>query len=406
MSTPLTYLIAGCGVAGITAAQEIRRLDGRGRILLIGDEPYYYRGSLSDWLAGRMTDEMLPARTPAFYNQMALDRIPGRIAQVDPDAHQVALDDGRLLAYDRLLLATGARANQIDIPGLAPEDTGVLRSWADARALVERVGCCGRALILGGGVLGLELAGALVEMGGKQVAIVQRSAYVGPPLLDAPAADWLQARIHAAGVDLFLEDTVAEVKDHRALLQSGREWVFDLLVQSIGVRPVFPPVPGLEVGRGIRIGPAGRTNLADIYAAGDCTETLVPGSDRWAPTRTWLESARQGRVAGHNMAGGKGAVLTQVPFYNASVLFDTMYSYIGDPYGKGPVHHWETPGAYRHLRLHEGRLAGALLLGDRRGSQAICRAIGQEVARYGEALARPDFPWNDLTGLDWDYDFY
>ena len=81
MSKQRKYIIIGCGVAGVSAAQEIRKLDKQGHIILIGDETYYYRGSLSEWLAGRVTEEMLPGRTPEFYTQMGLERLVARVAE-------------------------------------------------------------------------------------------------------------------------------------------------------------------------------------------------------------------------------------------------------------------------------------------------------------------------------------
>jgi hypothetical protein len=99
--------------------------------------------------------------------------------------------------------------------------------------------------------------------------------------------------------------------------------------------------------------------------------------------------------------------LDQSRFYNASIIFDTHYSYIGKPHGgDGTIERWQTSAGYRQFRLWEGRLVGALLLGDRRGGLSIYEAIGHDVARHGEAIARPDFPWNTITGPDWDYVFY
>ena len=307
MST-LSYVIIGNGVAGISAAQEIRVCDPQGQIVLIGDEGerYYYRASLSEWISGDNTADMLPGRTPDFYHQLHIREITGHVQRVDHDAHQAMLENGEALSYDRLLIATGARANTFPIAGL--EEIQVFRTWSDARRIKEKLGCCGRALILGGGILGLELAGAVIKMGIQHVALVQRHDFVGGPLLDKPAAEWLQARMLAGGVALFLNATVERVAENDAgeriaHFKSGRTWAFDLFVQSVGITPIFPEAPGLEIGSGIRIDGAGRTNLRDIYAAGDCTETYNAKADRWFTTRIWPDCARQGRLAGRAMAG-------------------------------------------------------------------------------------------------------
>ena len=410
MST-LTYVIIGNGVAGISAAQEIRACDPQGQIILIGDEGehYYYRASLSEWISGDNTADMLPGRTPDFYRQLRIREITAHVQHVDPDARQVILESGEVLSYDRLLIATGARANTFPVAGL--EEIQVFRTWADARQIKEKLGCCGRALILGGGILGLELAGALIKMGIQHIAVVQRHDFVGGPLLDKPAAEWLQTRMVADGVALFLNDTVEHVVgndagERVAHFKSGKTWPFDLFVQSVGITPVFPETPGLEVGRGIRIDGVGRTNLRDIYAAGDCTETYNAKADRWFTTRIWLDCARQGRLVGRVMTGQPVTPEDDVPFYNASIIYDTFYSYIGEPHGEeSDVYLWQERGGYRKVRVVAGHLAGVLLLKERQGANAIRLAIGKDVSAYGDEIVRPDFPWNDLTGQDWDYLF-
>lgn len=407
-----TYVIIGNGVAGITAAQEIRRVDTAGRIRIISDEgmPYYYRASMSEWLSGELNDESIIGRTDDFYTNLRIESLAGHVTSVDADAHAIHLNGDKTIDYDKLLIATGAQANRFPVEGL--NEIVVFRDFADVRQIKKRLGCCGRALILGGGILGLELAGALHKMGIGDIAVVQRSGFVGSPLLDAPAAAWLQAQMQADGIDLFLSDTVERVEGQTARLKSGKTWDFDIFVQTVGIHPVFPDVPGLDVGRGIQIDDHGATNLPGIYAAGDCTETFNPTLDRWMTTRIWLDCARQGKVAACNMTG-RDHRLSEFPFFNASIIYTVLYAYIGDPHGEGSESYvWKQPGGdhvksgYRKVRVVDGKLAGALLLGQRHGTTALYHAIGQPVAHFGDAVVRPDFPWNELTGRDWDYVFY
>ena len=144
--TDVQYLIIGNGVAGITAAQEIRHVDPTARILIISDEtaPYYYRASLSEWISGQTTDAMLPGRTPEFYDHMRIEQITGHVTRVEPECHRAHLDSGGHIDYAKVLITTGARANVIPIPGL--EESLVFRTLADARQIKQRLGCCGRAL--------------------------------------------------------------------------------------------------------------------------------------------------------------------------------------------------------------------------------------------------------------------
>jgi NAD(P)H-nitrite reductase large subunit len=371
-------------------------------------------------MAGETTDEMLPGRTPVFYETMRLERRTDRVTRVDAAARQAYCENGAPIAYQKLLLATGARANSFPIEGLG--QVHVYRTLADVRTIKKRVGYCGRALILGGGILGLELTGALHRMGIERIAVVHRRDYVGAPLLDQPAAEWLQAHMRADGIDLLLGDTVVRAQSSRsqdgqtAQLESGRTWTFDVLIESVGITPTFPEVEGLRVGQGIQIDEYGRTNLPDVYAAGDCTETRASGSDRWQTTRIWLDCARQGKSAGRHMAARSIAadvlsapnrVLPRTPFFNASLIYTVFYAYIGEPHGEdGEVHLWQAGDGYRKVRVVEGKLAGALLLGERQGMMALLQAIGQPVAQFGSRIAHPDLTFNELTGRDWDYMWY
>mgnify|MGYP006291286495 FL=1 len=403
------YLIIGNGVAGITAAEKIREVDHDGTITIIGDEgePYYYRASLSEWISDDNTKEMVYARTPDFYEDMRLHVIDGLVTEVIPDRNHVKLANGETHSYDKLLIATGARANRFPIEGLDEEAILVYRTWDHARTIKERVGCCGRVLILGGGILGLELAGALVQMGVEEIAVVQLLDFMGGPVLDQPAGEWLHKRMEADSVTLFLNDTVERVEGETAHFKSGKTWDFDLFVESVGIRQRYPEVPGLETGRGIRIDEYARTNLPDIYAAGDCTETYDPDNDSWQSTRIWLDCARQGKVAACNMTGIDDNLMKN-PFFNASIIYDVHYAYLGEPHGEeGEVFLWNAgQDAYRKVRVVEGKLAGALLLGNRHGLMPLYQAIGQPVTAFGDAIVKPDFDWNDLTGQDWDHLFF
>jgi NAD(P)H-nitrite reductase large subunit len=208
------------------------------------------------------------------------------------------------------------------------------------------------------------------------------------------------------GIDLFINDTVTRVQGQTAHLRSGSTWAFDIFVQAVGITPIFPEVTGLEVGKGIHIDEHCRTNQPDLYAAGDCTETRVGSSDRWQTTRIWLDCAKQGRAAGRNMAG-VDATLPNQPFFNASVIYTALYTYVGEPHGQaGQTYVWQGDDGYRKVRVVDGKLAGALLLDQRHGGMALFKAIGQAVTQFGADIARPDFPFNDLAERDWDYMWY
>ena len=400
-------VIIGNGVAGTSAAQAARQTDPLAQITLIGNEPlpFYYRSSLTEWITGELVGQTIIARTERFYDDMQIEQGSGTVTYVQPEACTLRFADGQEMHYDALCIATGARANTISFDGLAEDRICTYRSITDAEFIKARLQHQPRVLIVGGGVLGLELAGGLNQMGLPEVGIIEYQGHIARPILDEPLARWLEARIREDGYRVFLNDTIDHVVGDLAYLKRGDTCRFDLLVESAGITPVFPDVPGIEVGKGIRIDPHGKTNLDGIFACGDCTETFNKKTGRWQTTRIWHDCARQGRAAGAAMAGGANPYHKK-GFFNCSYIYNELYAYIGEPHGEGTIYRFKHGDTHRKIRLVDGVLTGAILINNRRGAIPLFHALGMDLSTYSEDLAHPDFDWNALTGEDWDYRFY
>ena len=397
--------VIGNGVAGMSAIEEIRRHDNTSEIFLFSKETqsYYYRASLSEWLSGKNTREMLRGRVESFSSLMKVKEIPAMVQAIDAKNQYVITEDQNW-HYDELLIATGATPRGPAIPGNV--HIPVYRNLSDAEYIKESLGECARLLIVGGGVLGLELAAAVNESYQCGITLVQHSDMVGRPLLDRTSSEWVLDRMRADGIDILLNDSISKAESGIAYLRSGTEKPFDLIVATIGVNPVVPPMEGLQTGNGILVDEHCCTNIPHVYAAGDCTQYLDRSAGQWISSRTWLEASQQGMTAGANMVGIERSYPMHT-VYNASYIYKERYVFMGDPHGEGgTVHEWKRPDRYRKIRLESGRLVGALLINERIGHLAIFDAINQRAVVPEGYLADPAFQWNHVNQHDWDYRWF
>lgn len=397
--------VIGNGVAGISAIEEIRRHDKTSEIVIFSKEnhPYYYRASLSEWISGKNSREMLTGRMDSFSSLMNVKEITGIVQTIDTEDQCVIAEDQKW-HYDALLMATGATPRDPAITGNTY--IPLYRDLSDAEYIKESLEDCSRLLIVGGGVLGLELAAAVNESYPCGITLVQHSGMVGRPILDRTSSEWVLDRMRDDGIDIFLNDSIRKAESGIAYLRSGREQPFDLIVAAIGVNPVVPPMEGLQTGNGILIDEHCRTNIPYVYAAGDCTQYLDPITGKWISSRTWLEASQQGITAGANMAGIERSYPIH-SMYNASYIYKERYVLMGDPHGEGgTVYEWKQADGYRKIRVEAGRLVGALLINERSGHLAMFDAINQKSAVPEGCLADPAFQWNLVNQHDWDYRWF
>ena len=305
-------LVVGGSYAAVNIVIGAREAGYDGRIRLLSAEPHlpYQRPPLSKaYLQGKDDEAMLAIRAEAFFRQQQVELMLGRAAvQIDRDEGCVRLEDGSVLAYDRLALAIGARARRLPVPGADMQGVLSLRSLDDARLLRDQLAEAERVVVIGGGFVGLEAAASAIQLG-KQVTVLESQDRLLARALGVPLAEFLAAAHQRRGVALDFGAQVAALEGDLGRVRAvrtadGRRFAADLVVVGIGSIPntELAQAAGIACRDGILVDHFTQTDDPAVFAAGDCARH--PGR---TGERLRLESvqnaAEQGRVAGANMAG-------------------------------------------------------------------------------------------------------
>ena len=333
---PGKIVIVGGGAAGFAAAEMLRRLDYRGEVVMVSDDtaPPVDRPNLSkDYLAGSAPEEWVPLRPDAYYAENGIDlRLGARIGMIKPREREVVLTDGGAIAYDRLLLATGAEPVRLELPGAAPSDVLTLRSLADCRRIIARCQTASRVLVIGASFIGLEVAASL-RARGLEVHVVAPEARPMERVLGPQLGEVIRALHEEKGVHFHLGNTVNAFEAKRAMLTDGNSLEADFAVLGVGVRPriKLAEEAGLALDRGVAVNSHLQTSAPDIYAAGDIARWPDRHSGKSIRVEHWVVATRQGQTAARNMLGMAEA-FTSVPFF-WSQHYDISINYVGHAEG-------------------------------------------------------------------------
>ena len=332
------YLLIGGGVASLSAAESIREHDADGAVTIVGAEPYipYNRPPLSKGYLMEGDWELSDVRRhdEDWYDEQAVSFRGGVTATaVDVDAREVSLSSGDSMQYERLLIATGADAIRLDVPGADLDRIHCLRTIPDADALLAASRDSERVVVVGSGFVGLELASSFRQLG-LDVTLVYMESRPWAAMLVPAISEWLASHYREQGVRLLPDSQVsAFVGDGRVesvTLASGSELPADFVGLGVGVRPATQWVDATALAgeNGIRTNSRLATDAPGVYAAGDVAfyEDVVFGKHRRVE---YLSTARgHGAVAGANMAGADEEY-AEVP-YCFSDLFDLEVEFAGD----------------------------------------------------------------------------
>lgn len=329
---PASVVIVGAGAAGLAAADTLRLEGYRGPVTMLSADadPPCDRPNLSkDYLAGTASEDWMPLRPPSFYTDKHIDlRLNARVSALDLAARQVVLDDGQRIAFGALLLATGADPVRLTVPGAAPSQIHVLRSFADGRAIVAKAARARRALVIGASFIGLEVAASLRALG-IEVHVVGRELVPMARVLGDEVGRFVQALHEAHGVVFHLGATVQRVDGDTVFLDNTTTLEADLIVMGVGVRPALALAEqaGLATDRGLLVDAMLQTSAPGIFAAGDIARWPDPHSGESLRVEHWVVAERQGQVAARNMLGAHEP-FDAVPFF-WSQHYDVTINYVG-----------------------------------------------------------------------------
>jgi nitrite reductase (NADH) large subunit len=398
-----TYLIVGNGVAGDAAAEAIRKHDPEGKIIVFSREsrPFYYVPALPSFLAGDKGADQIILHPQSWYEQRRIDlRLATRVTRIAAAEQWVETDQGERFPYDRLLLATGGNSFVPPMKGADSPGVFTLRTLADADRIKQAAAGARTAVLIGGGLLGLEAGNGLRKLGLK-VTVVEFFPRLLPRQMDAAGAAILTRQLEDMGFTFHLGAKTQEIAAGPAgltiNLESGEQLKGDLVLISAGVRPdlSLAQALGLEIDKGVKVDDTMKTSRDGIYAAGDLIE------HRGRFYGIWPAAKAQGAVAGAVMAGQAAKYEGTLPSNVLKVVgIDLVAAGDIDAEGKltAIVHLDEAKKTYRKLVIQDNFLVGAILLGDIRGSAEIQAAIQKKrnLSHLRDELAQADFDFGRL----------
>ena len=392
----MRHVILGNGPAGVVAAEALRKLSPPDTVTLVGDEPGppYSRMAIPYLLMGDIDEQGTWLRKePGHFERMGIALKEGRAAAVDASKREVRLESGEVLAWDRLLVATGSRPNRPPIPGI--DLPGVHPCWtlADARAIASRVRKGSRVVQMGAGFIGCIIQEALASRG-VELVVVEMGDRMVPRMMPPRASEMIRAWCEREGVHVVTGARVAAIEQAGSALSvkltDGQAWAADLVISATGVTPntAFLEGSGVACDGGVLVDERMESSVKGIFAAGDVSRAPEFDTDRKIAYAIQPTAVEQARVAAFNMAGrdatSPGALAMNVldTLGLVSVSFGQWH---GVPHAQGGSWVEEMDrDRFRYLRLEfrDDRLIGATSLGHTEHAGVI-RGLIQGRVRLG-----------------------
>ena len=408
------YLIIGNSAGGIGAAEAIREVDRNGSLTIVSDEPYptYSRPLISKYVTGERTLDGMLYRPADFYSQNDVTPLLGReVKRLVLGSHTAELDHGGSIAWEKLLLATGGIPIVPRIEGLGKKGVFTFTTLDNAKAIDEFLHYAGKAVVIGGGLIGISVTEALRKRG-VEVTVVEMKERVLNTVLDEQGCLMAEEAIGQAGVNIITGRTVSEVAGKGrvtgVVLDDGKQVPCGLVVVAIGVSPRMELVQDTDIkaNRGIVVDRYMSTSRPDVFSCGDAAEAydFVYGTNRVIPV--WPNAYIGGRVAGYNMAGIKteypgGTAMNSLNYFDLDIASAGMI--VPPSEDECEILCWQSGGIYRKVIIKDGILVGMVFVGDIEKSGIVFGLMKDRVnvEDFKQALMCDDFGLASLPREMW-----
>ena len=365
-------VIIGNGISGITAARHIRKLSDH-RITVISAETDYFfsRTALMYVYMGHMRFEDIKPYEDWFWEKNRIDLKKGLVTNIDYSGKSLTLKNNESVAYDKLILATGSASNKFGWPGQDLEKVYGLYSYQDLEAMEKYSAGLKKAVIVGGGLIGIEMAEMFHSRHIPVTMLVREGSYWNNVLPKEESA-MINRHIREHGIDLQLETELKEIHDdgqgnaNAVTTSKGERIDCGYVGLTAGVHPNvgFLKDGELEIKRGIVINDYLETNIPDVYAIGDCAEISAPKKGRRGVEAIWYTGRMMGETVAYNVCGKKVAYDPGI-WFNSAKFLDIEYQVYGEVPGKIPEYmstiYWEGADGKKSIRLNYDKSGGHIL---------------------------------------------
>jgi NAD(P)H-nitrite reductase large subunit len=372
-----TIVIIGNGIAGVSTALELKRLEPSTKVSIIsGESDYHYsRPALMYIFMGHMRQQDTMPYPESFWNKQDINLKRAWVTQVDTESQTVHCDDGSSMQYDKVVLATGSKPNKFGWPGQDLQGVQGFYSLQDLDLLEGHVRDAKHAVLVGGGLIGIELA-EMLHLRGVHVTFLVRESSYWNRILPKQESELVNRVIQTEGIDLKLNTELDKILDNgngrcRAVLtKDGTELRADIVGLTAGVSPntTLAKNSNIEVGRGIVVNEFFESSTDNVFSVGDCAEIRREDGDILLD-QLWYTGKMQGKQLAQNLVGERQAY-TKPIYYNSAKFLDVEYQIYGDvPLPGGPEKHlyWESKDGRRCVRMvgRNGKFIGLNSLGVR-----------------------------------------